>query len=195
MRLWTIQAEAAYRCLAERGEYTADPSFRDPDFLRPYQWMLDQMSRHLPPVAPRPAAAIWAWRKWNPPKRNRPDLRACGHLPSGCIGYRIELEVDPSQVLLSDFNLWHHVLNYYYVPASQSDSRRFDAEHAPFRFGWSCLPPKPLHDLIATSWERIFELDWHDEYVTGDPASRPVQATLWRIDRSMVCSSRRFVAR
>ena len=35
--------------------------------------------------------------------------------------------MDPSEVLLSDFELWHYVLNYQYVPASMKDSRRFDA--------------------------------------------------------------------
>lgn len=195
MRLWTIQTEAAYRCLTERGELVADSKFGDPDFVCPYEWMRDQMTLRLPSVAPRPTTAIWAWQRWDPPRRDRPDLRARGHLPPGCVGYRIELEVSPNDVLLSDFNLWHHVLNFLYVPRSQRDSERFDADHNPLHYCWARPPAKPLCDLIAASWERIFDLDWCDDYVTADQAARPVQATLWRIDGTMVRSFRRFVGR
>ena len=195
MRLWTIQTDRAYQRLVKDGQLIADAAYCDPDFERPYQWMLDQMKGRLRLEGPAPSAAVWAWSKWDPPTRKRPDLRARGHLPPGESGYRIGLEVSVKDILLSDYNLWHHVLNYWYIPTCERDSNLFDSVHNQHRYGWDHLAPPNLHDLIVDSWERIFDLDWSDDYVTGSPLERPVQATLWRIKRSMVVSARLFVGR
>jgi len=48
-------------------------------------------------------------------KKRMPDLRSCGHLPRGIPGIRLELEVEEERVLLSDFSMWHAVLNQTYL--------------------------------------------------------------------------------
>lgn len=195
MRLWTIQTDKAYQRLTANGQLIADAALCDPDFAQPYKWMLGQMKRRLRSKEPVPHAALWAWSSWDPPSRKRPDLRARGHLEPGKPGYRIELDVHPNDVLLSDFNLWHYVLNYWYVPTCEQDSNLFDSVHNPHRYSWDHLPSPTMHELIVESWERIFDLDWSDDYVTGPPMERSVQATLWRIDGSMIRSAQRFIGR
>jgi len=195
MRLWTIQTDKAYRSLITNGQLFADPAHCDADFAQPYKWMLDQMKRRLRCRRTTPDAALWAWSRWDPPTRNRPDLRARGHLASGRSGFRIELDVHVGDVLLSDFNLWHYVLNYWYLPTSERDANQFDSKHDPLKYDWNRLPSPGLHDLIVQSWDRIFDFDWCDDYVTGPQLERPVQGTLWRIDRSMVLNARGFVSR
>ena len=61
---------------------------------------------------------IWAWYQWEGSRR-KPDLRASGYLPKGEPGVRLELRVADDRVLLSDFDLWHYVLNYWYLPKSE----------------------------------------------------------------------------
>ena len=46
-------------------------------------------------------------------------LAVCGHLPKGERGVRLELQVADDRVLLSDFDLWHYVLNYWYLPETR----------------------------------------------------------------------------
>lgn len=40
----------------------------------------------------------------------------------------IEFEIEQDSVLLSDFELWHFVLNYWYLPSSLQDIGRFEEE-------------------------------------------------------------------
>jgi len=195
MRLWTIQTDDAYHRLIADGQLVADPTRCDPDFVGPYKWMLNQMRRRIKGGTPSSKAALWAWSKWEPPTRDRPDLRARGHLPPGQSGYRIELDVHADDVLLSDYCLWHHVLNYWYVPSCNRDQEIFESEHDQYRYGWERLPPPKMRVIITASWERIFNLDCCDEYVTGHPSNRPIQATMWRIHRSMICGAQHFNGR
>ena len=58
----------------------------------------------------------------------KPDLRSSGHLLKGERGVRIEFRVSDRLILLSDFDLWHYVLNYWYLPESQKDDEAFESE-------------------------------------------------------------------
>ncbi len=101
-------------------------------------------------------------------------------------------------VLLSDFSLWHHVLNYWYLPASPKDEKAFEAtlEAA----GLDYFKTKPLrnrvfHRRIESSWERIFDLDLEVRGVTDARANRSVQATLWALPLEAVREITWFIAR
>ncbi len=113
---------------------------------------------------------------------------------------RIEFEVNDRLVLLSDFELWHYVLNYWYLPKSLRDADDFEAELS--RRGLSFYRTKPLRDRalhrrIAESWNRIFDLDWADKArgIAHPRASKCIQATLWELKRDQVREVRFFRAR
>jgi hypothetical protein len=78
----------------------------------------------------------------------------------GTQGVRLELELDPAEALLSDFDAWHAVLNRGYLGLSVAEDeawyRRFEAA-VPNRWAWP--PPEPWYSDILTSWERIFDLE------------------------------------
>ena len=99
----------------------------------------------------------YPWWGWARPK---PDLRRTGHLPQGTRGVRLELELADDQVLLSDFDAWHVVLNRGYLALNEAEFddfyRRFD-ESVPDPHAWPL--PEPWHTLIVSSWERIFDLE------------------------------------
>ena len=164
------------------------------DFRDAYSWMRKQMLERLGPSPFSGAWPVWAWYKWEGDLRPKPGLRAAGHLPPKEKGVRLELEVEESDVLHSDFDLWHYVLNYW----SLEDDRKF--ERLLEKKGISFYRSKPLphpkyHQRIVKSWDRIFDLSWKARGLTSPPRKRPIQACLWFIDTSMVRSKKEFVAR
>lgn len=197
MRLWTIQREGAWKVLRERGYLTARRRFAFADFLPAYDWLAGQMRDKLPATHPsRSSVPLWAWYQYESVAKPRPDLRSSGYLPAGTPGWRIEFEIPDELVLLSDFELWHLVLNYSYLPSSEADDERFDREHPHLRTWWSEPPDDPAIDAeIRGSWQRIFDLDWSDPYVAGPRDTKSIQATFWRLEMAWVRRVDSFVAR
>ena len=56
---------------------------------------------------------IWVWDQ-REGKRKRRDLRYSGYADRGTKMVQIEFEIPLKNVLLSDFDAWHLVLNKYY---------------------------------------------------------------------------------
>lgn len=163
-----------------------------------YEWMIEQARQRIGPTPAGCQSLIWAWYQWQDQSRRKPDLRFGAHLPKGTAGVRLELEVDDAQVLLSDFELWHHVLSYTYLPASEADDEAFSAELE--QRGLSVYTTRPLldsvyHERIRQSWQRIFDLDWSDEYVARPRAQKSIQAVFWELHIEQVQHVQHFVAR
>jgi len=188
MRVWTIQpVEILARLTAARVLY-ADPACIPKEFRHAYDWMRAQMGRCLPYYD-----GHFPWWGWRTP---HPDLRQSGHLPRGTQGVRLELEIDPNEVLLSDFDAWHSVLNRGYLGLSEAEDeawyRRFEAA-VPNRWVWP--PPEPWYSDILTSWERVFNLEAlaASEYWQSEP--RHIQATFEALRLVDVRKCTPFVAR
>ena len=196
MLLWTIQTSGAWVELQSSGTLRGCRSRVEKDLIAPYDWMAAQMMKQIGP-APRPGALpIWAWFQWEG-ERKRPDLRATGHLPRGQRGVRIEFEVLDSRVLLSDFELWHYVLNYWYLPKSEQDDKAFESELRDSGLSFFETKPLPLrhwHLRIARSWERIFDLGWYDEHIAAPLQRKSMQATVWELLLDDVRGFRAFKA-
>ena len=143
---------------------------------------------------------LWAWFQCDGATCMKPDLRSSGHLLKGERGVRIEFRVSDRLILLSDFDLWHYVLNYWYLPESQKDDEAFESELS--RRGLSFYKEKPLrnaafHRKITESWARIFDLDWTDRgrSITPTRAKKSIQASFWELRRNQVRDVRFFRAR
>jgi hypothetical protein len=204
MVIWSILNERAWGELQRKGRLRATPRHADQDFLPAYLWMAQQMERRLNVSRPsRDALPLWAWYQWEGAHRRKPDLRATGHLPKGVCGVRIECHVEEERVLLSDFDLWHYVLNYWYLPKSEEDDARFqmklaDAGLSSRRFDHhSPMPHAQYRRHIESSWERIFDLTWADRgyQIASTPENKSIQATLWEILLDDVVESKEFTAR
>jgi hypothetical protein len=198
--LWTIQADSAWRALEKSGVLRASLAMTCPDWPLADRWMVDQMKKRIEPPPSRGAMPIWAWYQWMDAHHARPDLRARRHVPQGDRAVRIEFVIAGDRVLLSDFDLWHHVLNHWYIPTSQLDDQRFDADLA----RWSDIPEAPhrlqqhpkIRKQIYQSWSRIFDLSWRSRYVGAlSRKHRAIQATLWELRLDMVRDTRFFVGR
>lgn len=198
MILWTIQTLEAWKILNRDGGLRADPS-RVEDYWRPaYQWMAAQMRQRLDCQPSESSLPIWAWFQWHGEHKRRPDLRSSAHLPKGTRGVRIEFEANETQVLLSDFELWHYVLNYWYLPESEAEGEAFEAELA--KVGLSYYASKPLpdpkyHERIERSWLRIFDLNWSCDGIASRKEDKSIQAALWELRMENIRKVQVFTAR
>lgn len=192
MKVWTIQTYPAWAHFQNTGVLRADAAFIEPTFLEAYRWLVKQMMRCLGPAPLAVAFPIWVWYQWGNAHKRRPDLRHAAHLPRGECGVLLECECPIDSVLLSDFVLWHYVLNNWYLPTDEADEQAFDGHYSS-----PSVPAEERQQQKTDSWQRIFDLEWSDpkeEYaVRRDKKS--IQGTLWELPLSQVQSAKLFVAR
>ena len=197
MRLWSIQPRLLWDQLEQEGAISGNPAFVWPEFWHAYDWMMVQMRHRIRP-SPRPGMLpMWAWARWTG-TQTRPDLRSRGHLESGTSGVRLEFDVDPARVLLSDFELWHYVLGYWYLAANDAEDVYVDAALTAKRldpFRQKLLADDYWHRQILASWERIFDLQGTTIKRGWPPEHKSIQAVLWEIRREDVRRVQFFVAR
>lgn len=200
--LWTIQSYEAWQNMQEVGYLRGYPEHVEEDWLSYYQWMILQM--HLRIKAPSydngSFYPVWAWHQWQNDKQKKPDLRYSAYLKRGEKGVLIEFEADQNSALLSDFELWHYVMNYWYLASSLQEMEQFEEELKKNNLSFykqKPLPNKEFHIKIVHSWEKIFDLDWVDdeEEITRKKNDKSIQATLWEVRLEQVRSVREFVAR
>lgn len=188
IRVWTIQPLQVLVRLAEEQVLYADPHQIPEEFRHAYDWMRDQMWRRIHGYSGR-----YPWWGWASPC---PDLRQSGHLPRGTRGVRLELALAPVEVLLSDFDAWHVVLNHGYLALSENEEEEWDQRFetaVPNRLAWP--PPEPWYADILDSWERIFQLEvlTASDYWGAGP--RYIQATFETLRLADVRRRTLFVAR
>jgi len=99
---------------------------------------------------------------------------------------------------LSDFDLWHYVLNYWYLPTSEADRDRFETQLA--KRGMSFFEAKPLphrkyHERIVASWDRIFDFDWAEDEFALPRSSKSIQGTTWEVNLEQVRGHKLFTSR
>lgn len=181
MRAWTIQTMAAWTALSAGRTWRTCAAPGERAWVPAYRWMAQAMRLRLgnPPL--RHQMPIWVWCQWRGASRARPDLRTRGHLPPGTPGVRLELELDESRLLRSDFELWHYVLNGWYLPDSPADERDFDA--------------RPDRPRVEPSWQRIFDLDRRDRRYMAGRESKSIQGVIWELRPDDVRGATDFVAR
>lgn len=197
--LWSIQSDQAWKALQSSGVLHTDARYAFEDFTLAYAWMAEQMAKRLPATRPiADALPLWAWYQYDGENKRKPDLSRAGHLPRGERGVRIEFEIDDDLVLLSDFEVWHYVLNYWYLPASMGKDEEFEARLAKQSLSFYTTKPLPdpvLDEEIRTSWERIFDLEWAEKDIAAPRAQKSIQATFWELPLQSVRQADEFVAR
>ncbi len=197
MRLWTIQAYEAWVKLNNDGVITSDGNYVCDDFRPAYLWMAEQLELFIGYKPHQGSLPLWAWYQWGGQNKSRPDLRFSGHLPKNKRGVLIEFEINPQVVLLSDFDLWHYVLNYWFLLKTEIEGDLFEKELV--LNGLSPYKNKPLpekfHSRVEESWKRIFDLDWVNEDITSSIEAKKIQACIWELKIDYVCSTREFIAR
>jgi hypothetical protein len=171
------------------------------DWISCYQWMIEQMRLRIKQSHDNAYSyPVWAWYQWRNDKQKKPDLRSSALLNRGEKGVLIEFEIEQDSVLLSDFELWHFVLNYWYLPSSLQDIGRFEEELRKINLSFyqqKPLPNEVFHMEIVHSWEKIFDLDWVDDEqeITCIKSDKSIQATIWEVKLEQIRSVREFIAK
>lgn len=165
---WTIQTMEKWHEVQRLGYLTADINYIWDDFIDSYHWMMEQMEKQLPNYEGE--YPIWVWTE-------RPDLRRSAHLEKGMKGVLLKIELDEQDVLLSDFQAWHVVLNRTYFDLELDEDVRIIED-----------------DEIEKSWEMIFELNTLKQHPNWGP-SLDLQGVTGKISIEKIKYVKKFIAR
>jgi hypothetical protein len=155
-----------------------------------YRWMMDQMQLRIPGYSGQ--YPVWAWQS------PRPDLRWTMFREWARPAVLVEWAAPFESVLLSDFDLWHTVLNKTFL---SPDGERHDAWdqrvlHETGRAGtWYDDLPTHLQAEVRQSWQQIFAF----ESLELDPdwwgAERWIQAVVPELRLDQVIQVRELSSR
>jgi hypothetical protein len=186
IRLWSFQTEEAVQELQQTGYLIGRREFIETDFIPAYDWLRQQMIHKIGPPPVPDQYPMWAWYQ-----HPGSDLEVSQHFPPSP-RVRVDLEIDPKDVVLSDFISWHYVLNYWYLSNSETDHNRFEQELHRHNLDYHRTKPLPdpqYHGMIEQSWNKIFDIN----YVTDTPPERKsIQATFWKLTIDHVREVHRF---
>lgn len=193
LQVWTIQTLLAWEQLKATGVLRADEQFIEPCFRPAYDWLAAQMKTRIGLPHEGVTYPIWFWSQWENAKRRRPDLRAVGHLPRGEREVLLGCEVCKDAALLSDFMLWHYVLNDWDLSGTPAEQTAFEREHDPPVLSLSVI----AQERKIKSWERIFDLDFRtaDADISPPRAERCIQGVTWELRLAQVTRAQVFQAR
>ena len=146
--------------------------------------MARQMTRRLP--SHHGGFPIWAW--YFP--ESVPD--PAGLSPGGQAGVCVEFRASRAEVLLSNFDAWHCVVNDWYLSLDDAEEedwiRRYPDEVDPTRRSAECQAE------IERSWERIFDLELLRRSPHWADRSGSVQAAVSEVRLDQVVAAHYFAA-
>ncbi len=197
MQLWTVQPIEWYEELLKNGIIYGNKNFVEEDFLEPYHWLMNKMDEKTGKRPFSECYPVWAWFQYNDSKRRKPDLRSSAFLPKGTKGVRIEINKSEKDILLSDFSLWHHVLNYWQISDNEKESEEFDRllKFNNIRFIDKEKYTPEIKRKVEKSWDKILDMDYVPEYSAKPFEKKSIQATFWSLSFDEIVKVEEFTAR
>lgn len=189
MKLWTVQPPEVITIVENSGKFACDTALSEnyDDFHDAYLWLVQEMDKRDIYHPPNIQLPLWAWHTmdW---KHKKPDFRCAGLGAPKKQYVCIEFEIPDDQVLLSDHNHWHFVLNDSWFDNSTCE-KEFDEIHE----WYDSLDAKTKEELKKKSWQKIFDVKpvYTDWLQTG----RYIQATFWELRKEMITDVKYFVAK
>lgn len=192
MKVWTIQPKEIYEYTMDNGYFVVDISKSDfySCLKNGYDWMVEKMNEKIPNPN-HIKFPIWAWYRWDG-KEKRPDLRynLFSYTGDNKDYSLIELEIPDSEILLSDYDNWHCVLNNIYLDESNSE-KEFD-EIQEWLFS---IDPIKRNKLIKDSWNKIFNVQIRKDPTNWRNNGLYVQSTFWILKKEYIKSVKFFKGR
>lgn len=191
MILWTIQPVEVYNQILEKGYYSCVEQKSEfleiESFKKAYDWYIQKMTLQVGNAPREVKYPVWAWYKRNG-KHKKPDLRENGYAKTGTKMVCMEIEISDENVLLSDFDAWHFVLNDYYFSQAASEEE-WDKEQDLFDF----LPEIKQQEKKEQSWNFIFDVKKENYCELNEKLF--IQATFWILYASQIRKVQFFTAR
>lgn len=201
MKLWTIQSLEWYENLLRNEVIYAVPTrinwLKEDNFALAYDWLIAEMEQRLGKRPQPNSYPIWAWYQWQDSQKRKPDLRFRGIGNKGEKSVLLEIEKANNQVLLSDFELWHSVLNEWCITDNELEDDLFNQAlaRAGVEFCDKYAYPTELRQQMIASWQKIFDMDYCSEYSSHPFEQKSIQATFWRLSLEEVRNVRFFTAK
>lgn len=191
MRVWSVQPIEVYNKFIKDGYLICDPALSEniaePCFLQAYNWLVKQMEEKIGKRPEGVTYPIWAWhtREW---KHKKPDLRLSGYMARGEKAVLLELEIPDNEIVLSDFDAWHFVLNRWYLSGALNEED-CDRDEAMFE----TLPSAEKEQTLHKSWKRVFDTTpFNNDWTCR---GRYIQATFWVLKSEYVKKVQFFTAK
>ncbi|WP_443691302.1 DUF3841 domain-containing protein [Pseudomonas sp.] len=167
-----LEARGALTCPASHGN-------DDPTFQQAYDWMKASMNDAGLRAPAESLTPWWCWVRREPdhPQPYIEDLR--GHEDPVVL----QLSIPSNLVALLCFDLWHFVLNRWYVPASDEDDVDYDRALETAEEGSEAA--LRLEERLKKSWSAIFKLD-QSQVDMGPFESKSIQGCFWTLEHSHV---------
>lgn len=154
MKVYTIQHLKVWEELQKTGQYQTNPQYIcEETFQEAYQWLNRMAQKYQGWQVKRP---IWVWTK-------RPDLRKSRFFQDPAQAavephVLLTLNCPDQQLLLSEFGLWHCVLNYFPVAVNDQQAKSWDKLLEPYG-GMVHKAPLEIIEKMKASWEQILYLN------------------------------------
>lgn len=186
MRVYTIQTIVFYEELLHNGvAYCNRESEWCRDCKVQYDWMAEQMRKRIggPPI-PEIKYPVWVWLQYNSKKAPMPPMSP-KEIPSRHEeAVMLELDVPEDAVLLSDLDLWLLPLNHWAINNKREDKLLYKKLGLYEEKHGKCYEmheyPEEIRRKIFDSWDRVFDLDIRDRYITtARRQNRSIQGTIW----------------
>jgi hypothetical protein len=185
LTVWTSIPSVAWNDLQRSGVLHCPNHRADEDYRLAYGWMVQCMAK----VGLKPPAdsltPFWCWIHTVYPRRApQGDMRDTRQ-------YLLELKINPTRVLASDFHLWHYALNGWPLTRSFAASEALDLalESLGLNYFRQKPLPAPHQQVFESSWRHIFNLGFHQDDEPCEPFSdRKVQAVFWELRFSDIIS-------
>lgn len=179
MKLWTMQPPEVYQLIQEIGVYRCNPELSENQewcFCKAYNWLHGKMESLIGPAPDGVSDPVWAWHTWEG-HRKKPDFRySMFRNHPEC--YLMEIDIEDDQVLLTDYDDWHYVLNRWYYHDEDPDDI-WDERNEWF---WS-LPPDEQTRIAEESWNQLIG---RSEAELLHKKSPTIQATFWELRRDQI---------
>ena len=187
MILYTIQPPEALDIITREGTFSCDSSksVNYKDYHDAYLWLVKQMDKKGIYHPEHLELPLWAWYKMDGSlKKDVIERETKFSEAPGTECVLIEFAVPDDQVLLSDFDFWHCVLNNSPIldPNDYLDSyEEYEVEYDKYM-----SLPEYCRDLIKeNSWNNIFNID-NSDYI---------QATFWELKAKDIISVSTFITK
>lgn len=134
-----------------------------------YPWMIEALESIGLPMPVPDVSPWWVWI------RREPEMPApyANDVPDG---YAVmHLRLPASELLISDFDLWHFVLWGSYIAESARDEETYEANTA----NDSSL----AETRMKHSWQRIFDVDFGPLGYHRAPSEKSLQGCIWYLKK------------
>lgn len=184
MRLWTVQPYGVFQEMQKKGVYRCNHKKSEfiqewDGFASAYDWISKQMRKRIGNPPKGVEYPVWAWYL-HEGKNKRPDMRR-SDVRVNEKSVLWEVEIPDNEVLLTDEEYWHCVLNdYLYHKANKENIsiEQWEIEANKEDKYYDSLSPKEKTQYKEKSWENII--------CSPNCNSSYVQATFWELKASQI---------